>query len=99
MKETAYDMLYLSACAVNGIVPDTGRIAHMNLEKLFQICQFHSFTAIVCMSLESVGIANKKFIEAKSKAIRKNILLDTEREKIFEFLEQNKIWYDIVNKT
>ena len=93
MKETAYDMLYLSACAVNGIVPDTGRIAHMNLEKLFQICQFHSFTAIVCMSLESVGIANKKFIEAKSKAIRKNILLDTEREKIFEFLEQNKIWY------
>lgn len=43
-----------------------------------------------------IGISRdckQKFIEAKSKAIRKNILLDTEREKIFEFLEQNKIWY------
>ena len=46
MKETAYDMLYLSACAVNEIVPDTERIAHMNLEKLFQnvsISQFDSY--------------------------------------------------------
>lgn len=93
MKETAYDMLYLSACAVNGIVSDKDRVAHIDLEKLFQMCQFHSLTAIVCMSMESAGIKDEKFIEAKSKAIRKNILLDAEREKILNFLEQNKIWY------
>ena len=29
MKETAYDMLYLSACAVNGIVPDKIGRAHV----------------------------------------------------------------------
>lgn len=93
MKETAYDMLYLSACAMNGIVPDTDRIANIDLQKLFQMCQFHSLTAIVCMALESAGISDKEFIEAKSKAIRKNILLDAEREKILDFLEQNKIWH------
>lgn len=93
MKETAYDMLYLSTCAVNGIVPDKDRVAHIDLEKLFQTCQFHSLTAIVCMALESAGVADKKFIEAKSKAIRKNIMLDAEREKICEFLEENGIWY------
>lgn len=93
MKSAAYDMLYLTACAVNGIKPDTDRIAHMDLEKLFQMCQFHSLTAIVCMALESAGIADKKFIEAKSKAMRKNILLDSERDNILDFFEKNKIWY------
>lgn len=93
MKQTGYDMLYLSACAVNGIKPDSDYITHIDLAKLFQMCQFHSLTAIVCMALESAGITDKKFIEAKSKAIRKNILLDAEREKILDFLEQNKIWY------
>lgn len=86
-------MLYLTACAVNGIKPDSDYISHMDLEKLFQMCQFHSLTAIVCMALESAEITDKKFIEAKSKAIRKNILLDAEREKILDFLEKNKIWH------
>lgn len=93
MKQTGYDMLYLSVCAVNGIKPNLDCIAHVELEKLFQMCQFHSLTAIVCMALESAGITDKKFIEAKSKAIRKNILLDTERKKILDFLEQNEIWH------
>lgn len=93
MKKAAYDMLYLSACAVNGIRPDTERVSAIDLEKLFQMCQFHSLTATVCTALESAGISDKKFIEAKSKAIRKNILLDAEREKIFDFLKHNKIWY------
>lgn len=93
MKKTAYDMLYFTVCAVNGIQPDTNRIAHVDLEKLFQMCQFHSLTAIVCMGLEAAGITDQKFIEAKAKAIRKNILLDAERASILDFMEQNKIWY------
>lgn len=93
MKKTAYDMLYFTACAINGIQPDTERIAHVDLKKLFQMCQFHSLTAIVCMGLEAAGIKDQKFIEAKAKAIRKNILLDAERANILNFMEQNKIWY------
>ncbi len=93
MKETAYAMLYFTVCAVNGIKPDPERIAHVNLEKLFQMCQFHSLTAIVCMGLEAAGIIDQKFIEAKAKAIRKNILLDVERADILDFMEQNQIWY------
>lgn len=93
MKKTGYDMLYLSSCAVNGIKPDFDRINDIDLSKLFQICQFHSLTAIVCMALESAGISDKNFIEAKSKAIRKNILLDAERTKICEFMENNGIWH------
>lgn len=93
MKQAGDDMLYLSACAVNGIKPDPEYIAHINLEKLFQMCQYHSLTAIVCNALESVGVSDKKFMEVKAKAIRKNLLLDAERKKICGFLEQNGIWY------
>lgn len=93
MKQIGYDMLYLTVCAVNGIKPDSERISEMDLNELFKICQFHSLTAIVCTALESAGISDKNFIEAKSKSIRKNILLDIEREKICNFMEHNGIWH------
>jgi hypothetical protein len=93
MKQTGYDMLYLSACAVNKIKPDSNYITHVNLEKLFQMCRYHSLTAIVCTALESAGVLDKRFMEEKAKAIRKIMLLDTEREQICSFLEQNHIWY------
>ena len=31
----AWDMLYLVQCGINSIVPDPGRIAEMNLEKVY----------------------------------------------------------------
>ncbi|MGN0629920.1 MAG: nucleotidyltransferase family protein [Ruminococcus sp.] len=93
MKETAYQMLYLTACALHGQVPDKEKIAHMDLTKLYQTCQFHSLTAITAMALESAGVSDPVWIEAMSKAVRKNILLDMEREKICSFLEDNGIWH------
>lgn len=93
MKQSGYDMLYLSACAINKIKPDPDYIAHIDLERLFRMCRYHSLTAIVCTALESAEIYDKKFMEEKAKAIRKIMLLDAEREKICRFLEQNKIWY------
>ncbi len=93
MKQTGYDMLYLTACAVNNITPDPSCIALIDPDELFKMCQYHSMTAIVCTALESAGISNKKFTEAKLKAIRKNILLDSERKKICGTLEQYGIWY------
>lgn len=93
MKQNGYAMLYLSACAVNKIKPNPEYIVHIDLDKLFRMCQYHSMTAIVCTALESAGIQDKKFMEEKAKAIRKIMLLDAEREQICGFLEQNKIWY------
>lgn len=93
MIQTQYDMLYLAACAVNNITPDSNNIAQIDLDKLFKMSQRHSLTAIVCMALESAGISDKKFIDGKAKAIRKNILLDSERKKICNLLEQNGIWH------
>ena len=51
MKQTGYDMLYLTACAVNNITPDSSCIALIDPDELFKMCQYHSLTAIVCLSL------------------------------------------------
>ena len=93
MKETAYQMLYLTACALHGQVPEKEKTLQMDLTKLYQMCQFHSLTSMVYMALESAGISEPKWKEAMSKAVRKNILLDMEREKICSFLENNGIWH------
>lgn len=93
MYQTAYDMLYLSMCALNKIKPDPEKVENVDLEKLYKICQFNSLTALTCKALETAGISDKKFIEAKAKAIRKVLMLDAERQKICAFMEQNKIWY------
>ncbi|MGM9664494.1 MAG: nucleotidyltransferase family protein, partial [Eubacteriales bacterium] len=91
MKNTAYDMLYLAACAINGIVPDAENI---DLDKLYMASKFHSLTVISAMALESAGIAlPDKWREERAKSIRKDILLDAERAQILEYFEQNGIWY------
>lgn len=91
--KNSYDMIYLAGCAVNNEIPDKQKINSMNLNELFRVCQGNSLTACVAYALESAGIANNNFTQAKAKSIRKNILFDAERKKILKRFEEEKIWY------
>ena len=92
-RKNAADMIYLTACAINGKKPKQARIDALDLPKLFEVCQKHILTACVAYALESAGVKDYEFTQAKEKAIRKNILLDAERAKILKRLEEEKIWY------
>ncbi|MBQ3915722.1 MAG: nucleotidyltransferase family protein [Ruminococcus sp.] len=92
-RKISYDMIYLVRCAMYGVKPDKNRVEAMDLEALFDVCQTHILTACTAYALESVGVRNKAFTEAKEKAVRKNILLDVERAGILSSLEQEGIWY------
>ncbi|MCR4794059.1 MAG: nucleotidyltransferase family protein [Ruminococcus sp.] len=92
-RKNAEDMIYLTACAINGITPKQERINTLDMPKLFEVCQNHILTACTAYALESVGIKGNDFSQAKEKAIRKNILLDAERAKVLRRLEDEKIWY------
>lgn len=96
-EQVGFDLIYLTSCALHGKVPSPERIAAMDLDTLYRMAQFHSITALVAFSLESgLVIAPSEFArwkQAKEKAIRKNILLDAEREQILSFMENNGIWY------
>jgi len=87
------DLIYLLACAVNGTVPDSGRIAVLDLEKLYKQTKFHTVRAAVCIALERAEISDSAFAEAKNKAVRKVVYFDIEREKLLAEFERQKIWY------
>lgn len=93
-KKTAYDMIYISSCAINGIKPNQSRVNSMDLDSLYKICKYHSLISLVCMGLELSNIdIPKNWIEDKARTIRKVMLLDIERENILKFCEDNHIWY------
>ncbi|MBR4961231.1 MAG: nucleotidyltransferase family protein [Clostridia bacterium] len=100
-----YDMIYLAACAIHQEVPAAERIASMSLPDVYRIAKHHGMQAITFSGLElrlasSSDTAEKipkellkKWAEDKAKSIRKNILLEAERSKLFDFLDAHAIWY------
>ncbi len=99
-EQTGYDIIYLASCALHGMEPDAARARQMDLGRLYRMCRFHSVTSMICMALEGTDAFDsadpevvKKWKDAKAKAIRKNMLLDAEREQILSEMEQAGIWY------
>ena len=74
-RKNAADMIYLTACAINNKKPRQERIDRLELPKLFEVSRKHFLTACVAYALESAGIKDNDFAQAKEKAVRKNILL------------------------
>ena len=91
--ELAMQMIGLTRCAVRGETPDASLLDISDPEGLLEVCQSHILTACTAYALESAGIRLPAFTEAKEKAVRKNILLDTERKKILAALEAAGIFY------
>ena len=94
MNKTQYDMIYLAACGVDGVIPEKEFINEVDIEKLYHLSRAHFVDALVGTALKQAGvILPKEWTEHCSKAIRKAILFDTERAKLLAFLEQKGIWY------
>lgn len=100
VTKTSEQMLYLMACALQGVSAQEEFLADVDLQQLFIMAGNHSVAAMVCMALEKTAIfagaddaVKKHWREAKNKAIRKNMLLDAERAAIVKQLESAGIWY------
>lgn len=93
-------MLYLISCALHDEKPDENILDGVNLNHLFILSKKHSLSAIVYMALQNTEVFHhadqttvKQWKELKEKAIRKNIMLDAERQQILAELEKKYIWY------
>ena len=71
-------VMRLCACAVNGEIPDADWIRGMDLDLLYKAAKQHLLTAVVGYALESAGIHDHAFLQAKAKAMRKLGLMDAE---------------------
>jgi len=94
MEKVHYDMLYLSACGINGICPDRSVLGEVNEKELYVTSYSHFLDVLVGTTLKYTGVSVPQYWnEHISKAIRKVVLFDAERVKLFSFMEQKGIWH------
>lgn len=100
MEKTSELLIYLMACSLQGTEPEGAPLANIDLETLLRLAKAHSVSAMVCMALEQTDAfqhaaetTRLKWLEAKNKAIRKNMLLDAERHQLEKEFAEHGIWY------
>ena len=100
ITRTSEQLLYLMACALQGVSAREEILADADLKQLLIMARKHSVASMVCMALEKTAVfanadeaAKKQWLDAKNKAVRKNMLLDAERKAILHELEIQGIWY------
>ncbi|MBR4742587.1 MAG: nucleotidyltransferase family protein [Oscillospiraceae bacterium] len=92
-RETVNDIVYLLSCSVNGTPVDRERAGKMDLSALYEMADRHLLTGITAMALESAGIRDEAFTQAKGKAVRKVAAMDLDRVAFQSRLEEAGIWY------
>ena len=75
---SAESLVYLVSCAVNGAVPDAGRVSAMDLKAVYDTAGRHMLRAAAAAALSSAGVRDPDFTEAYAKAVRKTALLNAD---------------------
>ena len=86
-------VLYLCLCAINNTSPSADALKGADIKELYRCSAKHKVTALVCYALEKIVQVPVLFSEAKTKAVRKDMLLDAELQKIAAFLQSKGIFY------
>ncbi len=92
-RENAYLIIYLVKSVLHEVNLTKEKIKNTDLKLLYTVTENHMLSAITAYALESSGVHESRFKEAKARSIRKSIIFDTERDKIYKELEGHKIWY------
>lgn len=100
MEKTSEFLIYLMACSLQGTKPEEALLANIDMEALLRLAKAHSVSAMVCMALEQTDAfqhaaetTRLKWLDAKNKAVRKNMLLDAERHQLEKEFAEHGIWY------
>ena len=92
-------LLYLTACALHETVPDGNIYTGVDEELLYLGAKSHTIVSMVAYALEKNGYQGisketaDKFRTGRDKAVRKNMLLNAEREAVLSHLEQAEVRY------
>ncbi len=89
----AVDMIYLVACAVNGVAPEAELVAEMDLDAVYQLARRHMLAATVAPALEAAGTNDERFSKALRHSALKNATMDAEMDVLFAELDAAGIWH------
>ena len=87
------DLIYLIACAVNGVKPDPNRVTSMDLDSIYTLASRHMLAAAVAPALKAAGIQDKRFAKALEHSVLKSSTMDMEMDALFAELDAAGIWH------
>lgn len=100
LTKNSEQLLYLISCALRRAEAKESVLEGIDLSGLLVLARNHTVSAMVCMALEHTEVfaqadpaVKKRWLEAKNKAVRKNMLLDADREILTNEMEAAGIWY------
>ena len=100
LNQTSEHLIYLMSCALRGAEADESILDGVDLSGLLALARNHSVAAMTCMALEKTAMfaqadpgIRKQWLDAKNKAIRKNMLLDADRIALMDDMENAGIWH------
>ncbi|MBR6514778.1 MAG: nucleotidyltransferase family protein [Clostridia bacterium] len=96
--KSGLDVIYLTSCALHGIIPDESAINKMDLEAVYTQAKRHKMLSVTCMALEPYWSKLepeiiKKWRLSVNQAIKSSLAYSIEREKLCRFMDKNEIAY------
>ena len=92
-KEDVFSLVYLLTCAIKGEEPDYSR--NINYPAILELAREHQvYNIIISIVQNAPDISSeykKLFKDYNLSEITKMIVVNNERENVFEFLEENSI--------
>ena len=92
-REAADGVIYLCGCAVNNITPDPVKVRCYNTDHLYEVAKRHLITAMTGFALKDAGISDPNFERAILASMRKTLILNQEKQRVFEKLDEAGIWH------
>ena len=95
ISQSAQDLIYLIHCALHGQKAAAERVNGFNMENLFTLAKFHSLNAMASFPLEGM-VSDDVMVpwrEGRERALRRNLLLDIERQHLCGVMENWGIWH------
>lgn len=95
IPQVAWDLIYLTHCALHGKQADRDRVREMDLKSVFALAHSQSMVAMAAWALDGVLTPEQAapWKDARERALRRNLMLDMERRHLCSVMEQWGIWY------
>ena len=105
LRNVGYDLIYLMNCALHGTTPTREWVEEMNLPAVHTMAERHSVQAMLYYPLERYVAAYGRealpcsddllrlWKEEKGQSVRRSILFDEERQKVYAYMDEAGIWY------
>ncbi len=98
--ETLQALLYLTGCAVNGIVPQRERIQDVDLDAVFRLSDRQSLLTLACYAVASAcggSLPKEENLHGwdinNQLLTYRSVLMNEELARLLDYLESNGIWY------